>query len=412
MAYESDPSLRFSDAARRISASSVREILKLTEQPDFISLAGGLPASEGLPVDMLPYLMTSALEDREFGPRYAANYTVTEGIQPFREIGATYCRSLGASVENVNSVLVNSGSQETLDLVGRLFINPGDKVAVEAPTYVGALQTWRGQGADFVTIQTDDDGMIPESLNEVLQAHNVKFVYTIPNFQNPTGRTIPFERRKAIAHLLEKHDALLFEDDPYGDLRYKGDHIVPIQSLAPDRVIYTHSLSKVLMPSMRLAVVVVPEPYVRKLVEIKQAANVATGGLVQSIAGVYIRDGYLQTHLQKIVPLYRERRDAMQEELRRYMPSEWKWSSPDGGMFVFGEGNDQTDTVELLQRVVEQKVAFVPARDFYPSGGGEHAMRLNFSYCDVATIQEGVQRLASVMAPSGQVYPAPEGQIV
>jgi 2-aminoadipate transaminase len=297
-------------------------------------------------------------------------------------------------------------------LVGRLFINPGDKVAVEAPTYVGALQTWRGLGAEFITIQTDDDGLIPESLDEVLKTHSVKFVYTIPNFQNPTGRTIPFERRKAIARLLEKHDTLLFEDDPYGALRYAGDHIVPIQSLAPDRVIYTQSLSKVLMPSMRLAITVVPEPYMRKLVEIKQAASVATGGLFQSMAGVYIRDGHLDAHLARIVPLYSQRRDAMQDSLRRHMSSEWKWSNPDGGMFVFGEGNNEIDTVELLARVVEQKVAFVPARDFYPNGGGEHAMRLNFSYCDVATIQEGVQRMARVMAPSGQVYPASVEQIV
>jgi len=373
----------------------IREILKVVSQPGMVSMAGGIPAPESFPVDIIRDL-TSVVIDR-YGSR-AFQYDTTEGFPPLREVIAQYLQTQQGICTVAEDVLIGSGSQGILDAVGKVFISKGDKVAVEAPTYLGAIQAFNAYEPVFVSLKTDEDGVVPESLEKVLVSENIKLIYLVPTFQNPTGRTIPLERRKAVAEIIQRHDALLLEDDPYSSLRYKGTDIDCIKTFAPENVIYMSTLSKVFAPGLRVGFCVAPEWVRRWLVLVKQGTDLHTSTFNQALAAEYISGKYLERHLPKIIEIYRPKQQAMLNALDQYFPHDFKWSKPEGGMFIWAEGPRGLNMDRVFERAIEKQVAFVPGRYFYASQGmGQETMRLNFTMINETTIDRSIQTLSEVI---------------
>jgi 2-aminoadipate transaminase len=382
------------DRTTSMDVNVIREILKVVSQPGMVSLAGGIPAPESFPMDIMRDLASTVID--KYGSN-AFQYDPTEGFGPLRETLVGYLQPRG--IESTREeILVASGSQGVLDAVGKILISKGDKVAVEAPTYLGALQAFTPYEPEYVRLDTDDDGLVPESLDTVLDRGGIKFIYLVPTFQNPTGRTIPAERRKVIAEIIKKHDALLVEDDPYGSLRYRGDDIPTIKSFAPDQVVYISTLSKVFAPGLRIGFCVAPELIRKWLVIVKQGTDLHSSTFNQALAAEYISGGFLARHLPNIINLYRPKQEAMLSALDYYMPDDFKWSRPEGGMFIWAEGPAGLDMEKLYWKAVEKNVAFVPGQYFYTDPGeGIETMRLNFTMADEETIDRAIKTLSEVI---------------
>ena len=373
----------------------IREILKVVSQPGMVSLAGGIPAPESFPMDIMRDLTAIVIE--KYGSR-AFQYDPTEGFGPLREILVDFHRQKGLDLA-ANEILIASGSQGVLDAIGKVLISRGDKVAVEAPTYLGALQAFTPYEPEYVRLVTDDDGLIPASLEKALDQGGIKFIYLVPTFQNPTGRTIPLERRNQIAAIIKQHNALLVEDDPYGSLRYRGEDIPTIKSLAPNHVVYVSTLSKVFAPGLRIGFCAAPEQIRKWLVIVKQGTDLHSSTFNQALAAEYIAGGFLENHLPNIINLYRPKQEAMLSALDNYFPDHFKFSRPEGGMFIWAEGPRGLDMEKLYWQAVEKKVAFVPGKYFYTEPGeGLETMRLNFTMIDEETIDRAVRILSKVIS--------------
>lgn len=390
---------RYAHRIQRMESSVIRDLLKLTEQPDVISFAGGLPAPEVFPVQEFREACNYVLE--HFGPQ-ALQYSTTEGYTPLREMIARHTARYSVEVTPEN-ILITSGSQQALDFIGRLFINRGDYVVVESPTYLGALQAWNAYGAQYIPVRADEDGMIVDELEEALRI-GPKFIYLLPNFQNPSGSTLSLERRQKLIEIADKYGVPIIEDDPYGQLRYEGEHIPSVVALDSEyrgpngghysgNVIYISTFSKLLAPGLRLAWVIAPREVIQKLVMTKQAADLHTSSFNQYVAYEVGKGGFLNEHAKVIRSIYKERRDVMIEVMEELFPAGVSWRKPQGGMFLWSILPEGMDTAEVLKRAVEKKVAFVPGAAFHPRGGGHNTMRLNFSYSSPETIREGVTRL-------------------
>ena len=396
---------RFAQRTQRITASMIRELLKLTEQPDIISFAGGLPAPEVFPVEEIRAATERVLKDRG---TTALQYTTTEGYRPLRELLVRHMSRYGVEVRPEN-VLITSGSQQALDLIGKLLINPGDRVLVEAPTYLGALQAFNAYQADYLPVPIDDDGMDVGALEEQLRG-GPKFVYALPNFQNPAGVTLSMERRRRLVALAARAGIPIVEDDPYGQLRYESEHVPSLVRIDAEthgcgsgeraftgNVLYLSTLSKTLAPGLRVAWVVAPEVVISKLVQIKQGADLHSSTFCQHVAYEVAKGGFLDSHVRRIRAVYGERRDAMLRALDRFAPPGVRWTRPGGGLFLWATLPEGLDTLKLLDEAIAEKVAFVPGAAFYPCGGGERTMRLNFSYAAPDVIEEGIKRLSRVI---------------
>jgi 2-aminoadipate transaminase len=386
------------DRTRAMDVNVIREILKVVSQPGMVSLAGGIPAPESFPLEIIREL-TSIVIDKYASKAF--QYDPTEGFGPLREILVDYLQSKGIK-SNKEEILVASGSQGVLDAIGKVLISKGDKVAVEAPTYLGALQAFTPYEPEYIRLDTDDDGLVPRSLEKVLDGGGIKFIYLVPTFQNPTGRTIPLERRRKIAAIIKKYGSLLIEDDPYGSLRYRGTEIPPIRSLAPDNVVYISTFSKIFAPGLRIGFCVGPELIRKWLVIVKQGTDLHSSTFNQALAAEYISGGFLARHLPNIINLYRPKQEAMLSALDKYFPDNFKWSRPEGGMFIWAEGPAGFDMEKLyhksVQKSVQKNVAFVPGKYFYSSRGeGIETMRLNFTMTDEETIDRAVRTLAEVI---------------
>ena len=385
------------DRTSAMDVNVIREILKVVSQPGMVSLAGGIPAPESFPMEIMRDL-TSIVIDK-YGSN-AFQYDPTEGFGPLRETLVGYLQQKGIETK-MEEILVASGSQGVLDAIGKVFISKGDKIAVEAPTYLGALQAFTPYEPEYIRLDTDDNGLIPSSLEQVLDRGGIKFIYLVPTFQNPTGRTIPIERRREIAAIIKTHSALLVEDDPYGSLRYRGEDVVTLKSLAPDNVVYISTLSKVFAPGLRIGFCVAPEQIRKWLVIVKQGTDLHSSTFNQALAAEYISGGYLARHLPNIINLYRPKQKAMLSALDRYFPDRFNWSRPEGGMFIWAEGPPGLDMVKLYWKAVEKNVAFVPGQYFYSSPGeGLETMRLNFTMADEKTIDRSIKTLAEVIKNS------------
>ena len=379
----------------RMEANAIREILNVASRPGMISLAGGLPAPESFPAAMMPVLVEAVMT--RFGAA-ALQYDRTEGFFPLREALAEYLAGRGIRV-SADELRVATGSQGVLDGIGKVLLSPGDRVVVESPTYLGAISAFNPYEPEYVSLETDEEGLIPESLDEALGRDRVKFVYLVPTFQNPTGRTLSMERRRAVAEILRRRDALLVEDDPYSPLRYRGEALPPIRSLAPENVVYVSTLSKVFAPGLRLGFCAAPEPIRRWLALAKQGTDLHTNTFGQALATEYLTGGHLERHLPNILALYAPRQAAMLDALDRWMPDGFRWTRPDGGMFLWVTGPDGMDMVELYREAVRRKVAYVPGRFFFAEkGAGIETLRLNFTAADPATIDRAVAVLGDLFA--------------
>ncbi len=381
----------FSERARAIQSSASRDILKVTERPEVISFAGGLPAPSTFPVGEMQAALDRVLQTRG---REALQYSTTEGYAPLREWIAARLSTPQAPV-SPEEVLIVSGSQQGLDLLAKALIDPGDTVLVETPTYLGALQAFSLFEPRFVAVPSDEDGLIPESLDASMQ--EAKFLYCLPNFQNPTGRLLAGERRHQLAQRARELDLLILEDDPYGALSYDGETPPSIRSLAPERTVYMGSFSKVLAPGLRLGYIVAPRALRAKLVQVKQATDLHTATLSQMAVFDVIKDGFLDQHIPTIRSLYRDQCAAMLDALKRHMPEGVRWNSPRGGMFLWAELPRGLDASAVLARAVEQNVAFVPGAPFYADAPVREALRLAFVTVPPPRIEEGVERLAGVI---------------
>lgn len=395
---------RFALRTRGMTSSAIRELLKVTANPEVISFAGGLPAPEVFPVAEIEMAADRVLE--EHGAQ-ALQYGTTEGHLPLRELLVRHMGRYGIHVTPAN-ILITSGAQQALDLIGKVFINSGDRVLTEEPTYLGALQAFTAYQAQYLPVRMDDDGLDLESLEEALRA-GPKFLYILPNFQNPSGVTLSLERRWKLVEMAAHYGVPIVEDDPYGQLRYEGDHLPPLVQIDAEHhgcnggtkfrggVIYLGTLSKVMAPGLRLGWVVAPEEVMEKLVQMKQGMDLHTSTFTQMVACETARGGFLDRHVKLVRQVYRERRDAMLSALERHAPPGVRWTRPAGGLFLWLTLPEGMNSRELFPRALQQKVAFVPGSAFYPNGGGERSMRLNFSYPTPAAIEEGIRRLCNVI---------------
>ena len=382
------------ERTKTMDVNVIREILKVVSQPGMVTLAGGIPAPESFPMEIIRELSAIVIDKYS---SMAFQYDPTEGFGPLREVLVDYLQQKGIH-SSQGEILVASGSQGVLDAIGKVLISKGDKVAVEAPTYLGALQAFTPYEPDYIRLDTDDEGLIPASLEKALDLGSIKFIYLVPTFQNPTGRTIPLERRKEIASIIKRHHALLVEDDPYGSLRYRGTDLPPLKSLAPDNVVYVSTLSKVFAPGLRIGFCVAPEQIRKWLVIVKQGTDLHSSTFNQALAAEYISGGYLDRHLPNIIHLYRPKQEAMLSALDKYFPDQFNWSRPEGGMFIWVEGPESFDMEKLYWKAVEKKVAFVPGKYFYSSPGeGIETMRLNYTMTDEETIDRSIKILSDII---------------
>jgi 2-aminoadipate transaminase len=382
------------DRTGKMGVNVIREILKVVSQPGMVSLAGGIPAPESFPLDIIKDLTDIVVEKYASG---AFQYGPTEGFWPLREALTGYLKDREIDA-GAGEILIASGSQGVLDAIGKVLITKCDQVAVEAPTYLGALQAFTPYEPEYVRMDTDDDGLVPGSLETVLAAGRIKFIYLVPTFQNPTGRTIPLERRREIAAIIKKYNALLVEDDPYGALRYRGRDITPIKALAPENVVYISTLSKVFAPGLRIGFCHAPKQIRKWLVIVKQGIDLHTSTFNQALAAEYVAGGFLERHLPKIIDLYRPKQEAMLSALDAYFPEGFKWSRPEGGMFLWVEGPEGFDMEELYWKAVKRNVAFVPGKYFYTSQQeGIETMRLNYTMANEETIENSIRILSEVI---------------
>lgn len=395
---------RFAQRTQRMGSSAIRELLKLTEQPDIISFAGGLPAPELFPVQ--EYL--AAAEHVLHGPNgsLALQYATTEGYRPLREMIAERAGRYGINVTSDN-VLITSGSQQALDLLGKILINRGDRIIVEAPSYLGALQAWNAYGAEFVPVPMDDEGMDTDALEKAFRT-GPKFMYVLPNFQNPTGVTLSLARRQRLIELAEHYGVPVVEDDPYGQLRYEGEHLPSLVTLDArlvdhcdlcytGNVIYLSTFSKTLAPGLRVAWVIAPATVIAKLVQAKQGTDLQSSTINQMVIYEMAHGAFFDSHVKTIRDVYRARRDAMLTALQEHMPQGVHWTHPQGGLFLWATLPAGQSTRHVLEAAVAQKVAFVPGAPFYADGSGDNTMRLNFSNMSIPRIHEGIGRLGKVL---------------
>ncbi|MXV93223.1 MAG: PLP-dependent aminotransferase family protein [Chloroflexi bacterium] len=383
-----------SQRTQSMQRNQIREILKVVSQPGMVSLAGGIPAEESFPIEAM-YKINEAVLDR-YGAA-ALQYDRTEGFAPFLEALAGYLAGKGITA-NPDELLVFNGSQNVLDTLGKVLLSPGDCIALESPSYLGALSAFGAYQPTYVSIASDEDGVLPEALESALERQAIKFIYLVTTFQNPTGRSMSRARRQQIADIIKRKNALVIEDDPYSDLRYHGEVVPALQTYAPDNTVYVSTLSKIFAPGLRLGFCLAP-PLIREwLCTAKQGADLHSNSYAQALATEYICSGYINRQIPNIIALYAPRQAAMLEAMDAHIPAGYRWIKPEGGMFIWIEGPPDVDGEALYWRAVEQKVAFVPGKFFYidPSEGLS-TMRLNFTRVDEAAIKRAIATLGRVI---------------
>lgn len=383
---------QFAKRAEQLQSSVIREILKITMRPDIISFAGGLPSPETFPVEHMKAAFDQVLSKQG---KIALQYGPSDGYAPLREWIADSLSIEGSQI-TPDQVLMVSGSQQALDLLGKVLIEENSKVLVETPSYLGALQAFSVYQPQFVSVPTDDYGLLPEAVDGI--ADGARLLYALPNFHNPTGRTMSVERRIALVETCARRGLPLIEDDPYGSLSYRGEPLPKMLTMNPSGVIYMGSFSKVLTPGIRLGYVVGPTPLIRKLEQAKQAADLHTSQLTQMVVYEAIKDGFLAKHIPSIRTLYANQCQVMLDALAEFAPEGVKWNKPEGGMFIWVTLPKHIDCMQLLEEAIAQKVAFVPGAPFYANEPEKNTLRLSFVTVPPEKIREGVATLAKLIA--------------
>jgi 2-aminoadipate transaminase len=377
-----------------LKASAVREILKVTEQPEIISFAGGLPAPELFPVRETAQAYSDVFA-RE--GRAAMQYSTTEGWRPLRAWIADRMSVRGVKAK-AESVLITSGSQQGIDLVGKVFLDAGDRVIVENPCYLAALQSFSGYEASIVPVESDENGMVVEQVEQALKAEKANLIYVVPDFHNPKGTTLSMERRMRLIEISRRYRAPILEDDPYGELRYRGESVAPLASLDEEGlVINLGTFSKTLSPGMRIGWAIATTEIIQALVTAKQAADLHTGTIQQRAAARLLEDFPYDEHISKLRRVYGERCLAMLGALEMHFPAEAAWTSPEGGLFLWVELPPVVSGEELLKESLAEKVAFVPGTSFFAGQPQNNFIRLNFSNRPPDMIEEGIKRISAVL---------------
>jgi 2-aminoadipate transaminase len=388
----------FSHTANKAQASIIRELLKLTQKPEVISFAGGLPNPDAFPVEQIHEICPDVINNTN-----ALQYGTTEGVVELREALKERMASKNVKCE-LENIQITSGSQQALDILGRILLNPNDLVLTTCPTYLGAVQAFGFQEPRYELVEMDEHSVIVEDLEARLEdiqrrgdGERLKFFYVTPTFHNPAGVTIPEKRRREIIELCNTYDVLVIEDDPYSELRYRGKDEPLLKSLdTEDRVIYVSTFSKILVPGFRIAWMVGPEELIKKFVMAKQAVDLCTTPFTQYVAAEYLNKGYVNQHIKKIKEVYGRKMRIMLTSMEEYFPDGAQYAEPDGGMFVWVRLPEDVNTIELFPKAIEQNVAYVVGTAFYPNGGGLNTMRLNFTHPSDEKVEEGIKRLGNV----------------
>ncbi len=399
MVFISDLSRLYSDRAGKMRKSVIRELLKVTQDPEIISFAGGLPNPKSFPIKDLKGVINDVMENHG---KVALQYGTTQGLNVLREAIAERAYKDGVDV-SADEIVIMSGSQQALDTVGKVFLNPGDTAICGLPTYLGGINAFRAYESNLTGIPLDSDGMrvdlVEETIKNLLKDEiTPKFIYVVPTFQNPAGVIMPESRRKQLIDIANEYDLIIVEDDPYGKLRYDAPHIKPIKAFDDEgRVIYMSTFSKILSPGFRLAWTIANPELTRKMVICKQALDLCTNTFTQFIANEFIRRGSLDLHIMKICELYKPKRDIMMNAMEKYFPDGYVCYKPKGGMFAWVTLPEGIDTETLFLDAIKEKVAYVHGKAFHVDGGGDRSMRLNFSYSSDEQIDEGMKRLGLVI---------------
>lgn len=383
---------QFSQRAEQLQSSVIREILKITMRPEIISFAGGLPSPQTFPVERMQAAFDTVLSRQG---KVALQYGPTDGYAPLRE-GIADSLSIEGVTITPDQVLMVSGSQQALDLIGKVLVDERSKVLVETPSYLGALQAFSVYQPSFVSVPTDEHGLLPEEVEKI--ADGARLLYALPNFQNPTGRTMSVERRIALVETCARLGLPLIEDDPYGALSYRGEPLPKMLTMNPQGVIYLGSFSKVLTPGIRLGYVVAPTALVRKLEQAKQAADLHTSQLTQMMVYETVKNGFLTDHIPSIRTLYANQCQVMLDAMSEFFPKSVSWNKPEGGMFIWVTLPSHIDAMQLLEEAIAQKVAFVPGAPFYANEPQHNTLRLSFVTVSPEKIREGIATLGSLIA--------------
>jgi Transcriptional regulators containing a DNA-binding HTH domain and an aminotransferase domain (MocR family) and their eukaryotic orthologs len=387
---------KFAKRMESMKASEIREILKVAERPEVISFAGGLPAPELFPVEEIKEVSRLVLEEE--GAK-ALQYSSTEGYTPLRQWVAQRMNTRLGTCFEAENILITHGSQQALDLSGKVFLDEGDIVLCESPTYLAAISAFRAYGCEFVEVPTDDDGMIPEELDRILEnTERVKLIYIIPDFQNPTGRTWSLERRERLVKAAMKHQIMIIEDNPYGELRFEGGDLPSVKSFDQiGRVLCFGTFSKTFCPGYRIGWVAGEKTIIEKYVLVKQGTDLQCNTLAQREIAKYLELYNIDEHIAKIREVYRRRRDLMVQTMEKEFPKEVIFTRPQGGLFAWVEMPAKVNAREVLEKSLEKNVAFVPGGSFFPNGGKENTFRVNYSNMPDERIIEGIKRLGEIL---------------
>ncbi|MCA1244978.1 PLP-dependent aminotransferase family protein [Massilia sp. MS-15] len=382
---------QFSERAQQLQSSFIREILKITQRPEIISFAGGLPSPATFPVERMKEAYDKVLSETG---KVALQYGPTDGYAPLREWIANSLSTEGSRILP-EQILMTSGSQQALDLLGKVLIDEGSRVLVETPSYLGALQAFSVYRPEFKSVETDEHGLVPSSIEGVAQG--ARLLYALPNFQNPTGRTLSLERRQELVETCARLGLPLIEDDPYGTLSYRGEPMPKMVAMNPDGVIYMGSFSKVLTPGIRLGYVCAPLPLVRRLELAKQAADLHTAQLTQMVVYEVVKDGFLDQHIPTIRKLYGDQCQVMLDAMQEHFPASVTWTRPEGGMFIWVTLPKSIDAMKLLDQSLAARVAFVPGAPFYANEPETNTLRLSFVTVPPERIREGIAILGKLI---------------
>ena len=384
--------LTISERAREMKSSAIREILKITELPDVISFAGGLPAPELFPVEELKEACGRVLANS--GPK-SLQYSITMGHRPLREFLAERYTKKGVPATSEN-IMITAGSQQGLDLLGRVFLDSDSFVILEDPTYLAAFQAFDAYHARYHTVSMDEEGMVVSEVEEAIKKEKPRFIYAVPNFQNPTGITMSMARRKSLVELAKEHNVPVIDDNPYGELRYAGEDLPSLKKLGGDQIIELGTFSKLISPGLRIGWIFMSRDVMRLFEKMKEGVDLHTNTFAQFVVYEYIKAGNLDKHIQLIKSKYSQRRKVMIESLEKYCSEFVRWTKAEGGLFLWVFLPEHVSATELLNKALEKKVAYVPGKPFYVHGDTDNTLRLNFSNATPEQIEEGIKRLAMV----------------
>jgi 2-aminoadipate transaminase len=385
----------FSDRMKGLKANAIREIFKYLSDPQMISFAGGMPNKEALPVEILSELSEKLFKDKSiYG---VLQYGSTEGYMPLRQSSVDFVKRMGIDGIDTDNTLIITGGQQGIDLTCKVFLNKGDCILVEDPTYIAVLHILKTYEAKAYGVKSNHDGIDTDDLEAKIKKYKPKFIYLVPTFGNPTGKNYPLSKRKKILELAVKYGTIILEDDSYSHLRFGGEYVQSIKSLdTTGNVIYNTSYSKIISPGIRCGVCVADKEIIAKMILCKQATDVHTSALSQALCDGFLRGNYLDGHLKKILPIYSSKKSLMREAIKKYMPTDFECTNPDGGLFIFGSFKEGTDTSDYFVRALQSKVAYVNGIDFYASGDVRNTLRLNFSNSTDEQIERGIKILGDI----------------